>query len=78
MWGHGQFIVWQIELASYSCLQGSRSSHLHPLPTSSPLQMVPWGDQDMLAEKQREMDVDILISGHTHEHKVWEEWVGVF
>jgi putative phosphoesterase len=33
-------------------------------------QVVPWGDQDALAMMQRQLDVDILITGHTHEHKV--------
>ena len=35
-----------------------------------PSQVVPWGEQDMLAQMQRQLGVDILISGHTHEHKV--------
>ncbi len=27
---------------------------------------VPWGDADSLANLARKMDVDILITGHTH------------
>lgn len=29
-------------------------------------QVVPWGDREALAILQRQMDVDILVSGHTH------------
>ncbi|KAI8442480.1 hypothetical protein MSG28_005973 [Choristoneura fumiferana] len=29
-------------------------------------QVVPWGDEESLALVQRQLDVDILISGHTH------------
>ena len=29
-------------------------------------QVVPWGDMEALAAVQRQLDVDILISGHTH------------
>ena len=35
--------------------------------------MVPWGDEDVLSIKQRELDADILITGHTHEVKVGKE-----
>lgn len=34
--------------------------------------VVPWGDSEALAAKQRELNVDILISGHTHENSVAE------
>lgn len=29
-------------------------------------QVVPWGDIESLALVQRQLDVDILITGHTH------------
>ena len=32
--------------------------------------MVPWGDSQALSMLQRKLDVDILITGHTHEYKV--------
>ncbi|KAG8464091.1 hypothetical protein KFE25_000259 [Diacronema lutheri] len=32
-------------------------------------QVVPWGDEDALAIVRRQMDVDILVSGHTHAFK---------
>ena len=32
--------------------------------------MVPWGDTESLAALQRQLDVDILISGHTHQMHV--------
>ena len=35
-------------------------------------QVVPWGDPDSLAMKQRSLDCDVLISGHTHESSVVE------
>lgn len=31
-------------------------------------QIVPWGDLEALAAVQRELDCDILVSGHTHKH----------
>eukprot|EP00243_Klebsormidium_subtile_P006358 TRINITY_DN2696_c0_g1_i1.p1 TRINITY_DN2696_c0_g1~~TRINITY_DN2696_c0_g1_i1.p1 ORF type:complete len:169 (-),score=21.69 TRINITY_DN2696_c0_g1_i1:483-989(-) len=33
-------------------------------------QVVPWGDVESLAMLQRQLDVDILITGHTHQFKV--------
>ena len=30
-------------------------------------QLVPWGDPEVLALLQRQLDVDIMISGHTHK-----------
>ncbi|KAF7490160.1 Vacuolar protein sorting-associated protein 29 [Sarcoptes scabiei] len=35
-------------------------------------QVVPWGDEDSLAMIQRELEVDILISGHTHKFNAFE------
>lgn len=35
-------------------------------------QVVPWGDPESLANLQRQMDVDILITGHTHKNEVYE------
>jgi len=35
-------------------------------------QVVPWGDPRALAATQRRLDVDILISGHTHKNDVSE------
>ncbi len=35
-------------------------------------QIVPWGDAHSLAMIQRQMDVDILITGHTHKNEVNE------
>jgi vacuolar protein sorting-associated protein 29 len=35
-------------------------------------QVVPWGSTESLARLQREMDVDILITGHTHKNEVTE------
>ena len=32
-------------------------------------QVVPWGDTDALGLLQRKLDVDILVTGHTHEFK---------
>jgi vacuolar protein sorting-associated protein 29 len=29
-------------------------------------QLVPWGDQQALAQLQRKLDVDVLVTGHTH------------
>jgi vacuolar protein sorting-associated protein 29 len=33
-------------------------------------QVVPWGDLEALAAVQRQLDVDILISGHTHQNYI--------
>jgi predicted phosphodiesterase len=35
-------------------------------------QIVPWGDAHSLAMFQRQLDVDILITGHTHRNEVNE------
>lgn len=35
-------------------------------------QVIPWGDPESLANMQRQMDVDILITGHTHKNVVYE------
>ena len=35
-------------------------------------QVVPWGDTEALAQVQRQLDVDILISGHTHKFEAFE------
>eukprot|EP00741_Cyanophora_paradoxa_P001343 tig00000480_g1299.t1 len=29
-------------------------------------QIVPWGDSEALAQLQRQLDVDVLVTGHTH------------
>lgn len=34
------------------------------------MQVVPWGSNEALALVQRKLNVDILISGHTHDFKV--------
>ena len=33
-------------------------------------QVVPWGDAEALAALRRELDVDILVTGHTHKNAV--------
>jgi putative phosphoesterase len=33
-------------------------------------QVVPWGDKEALAILQRQLDVDILVTGHTHAFEV--------
>lgn len=35
-------------------------------------QVVPWGNVDALALIQRQLDVDILITGHTHKFEAYE------
>jgi vacuolar protein sorting-associated protein 29 len=35
-------------------------------------QIVPWGDRESLACLQRKLDVDVLITGHTHAHTAFE------
>ena len=37
-------------------------------------QVIPWGDLEALSNYQRDMDVDLLISGHTHQqfHEIIE------
>lgn len=36
-------------------------------------QIVPWGDEESLALIQRELEVDILITGHTHKFNAFEK-----
>jgi vacuolar protein sorting-associated protein 29 len=33
-------------------------------------QVVPWGDLEALSAVQRELDCDILVSGHTHKNQI--------
>ena len=35
-------------------------------------QVVPWGETESLAMVQRQLDVDILITGHTHKFEAFE------
>jgi vacuolar protein sorting-associated protein 29 len=35
-------------------------------------QVIPWGDPESLANLQRQMNVDILVTGHTHKSEVYE------
>lgn len=35
-------------------------------------QVIPWGEMASLALLQRQLDVDILISGHTHKFEAFE------
>ena len=42
------------------------------IPFPAVEQVVPWGDTMALAMVQRQLDVDILISGHTHKSEVKE------
>jgi len=36
-------------------------------------QLVPWGDADALATINRQLDCDILITGHTHKFEAYEQ-----
>ncbi|KAG1366457.1 putative Vacuolar protein sorting-associated protein 29 [Cocos nucifera] len=40
-------------------------------------QIIPWGDLDSLAMLQRQLDVDILVTGHTHQFKAYKHEGGV-
>jgi vacuolar protein sorting-associated protein 29 len=35
-------------------------------------QITPWGDKESLLSMQRKLDVDVLVSGHTHELSLYE------
>jgi len=35
-------------------------------------QIIPWGDREARAILQRQLDVDILITGHTHQFEAYE------
>jgi len=35
-------------------------------------QLVPWGDTEVLGLLARQLDVDVIVSGHTHEFKAFE------
>ena len=40
---------------------------LGPRLASLLVQIIPWGDKEALAIKRRQLDVDILVTGHTHK-----------
>lgn len=33
-------------------------------------QVIPWGDMEALAAVQRQLDCDVLVSGHTHQNQI--------
>jgi vacuolar protein sorting-associated protein 29 len=35
-------------------------------------QVIPWGDKESLTMLQRQLDVDVLITGHTHQFEAFE------
>lgn len=35
-------------------------------------QVIPWGDPESLALLQRQLDVDVLVFGHTHKFDAFE------
>ena len=35
-------------------------------------QIIPWGEKEALAIKRRQLDVDILVTGHTHKFEATE------
>ncbi|KAH9709441.1 vacuolar protein sorting-associated protein 29 [Citrus sinensis] len=41
------------------------------------IKVIPWGDLDSLAMLQRQLDVDILVTGHTHQFKAYKHEGGV-
>lgn len=41
------------------------------------LKVIPWGDLDSLAMLQRQLDVDILVTGHTHQFTAYKHEAGV-
>ncbi|GER34416.1 vacuolar protein sorting-associated protein [Striga asiatica] len=40
-------------------------------------QVIPWGDLESLAMVQRQLDVDILVTGHTHQFTAYKHEAGV-
>ncbi|ESN99959.1 hypothetical protein HELRODRAFT_157401 [Helobdella robusta] len=36
-------------------------------------QIVPWADQESLLALQRQLDVDVLVTGHTHKVEIFEQ-----
>lgn len=36
------------------------------------VKVIPWGDLDSLAIVLRQLDVDILVTGHTHQFTVYK------
>jgi vacuolar protein sorting-associated protein 29 len=35
-------------------------------------EVVPWGDHEALAALQRKLNVDILVTGHTHKFEAYQ------
>ncbi|RWW54806.1 hypothetical protein BHE74_00038587 [Ensete ventricosum] len=69
----------------FSSMRLSKASNLALLVSSRSVilrsffcyQIVPWGDLDSLAMLQRQLDVDILVTGHTHQFKAYKHEGGV-
>ena len=41
-------------------------------------QVIPWGDKESLSILQRQLDVDVLISGQTHKFEIFEKDEKIF
>jgi len=41
-------------------------------------QIVPWGNHEALENQMRKMDVDILVSGHTHVNEIFQSCTGKY
>ncbi|GAB2222151.1 hypothetical protein Drorol1_Dr00013353 [Drosera rotundifolia] len=41
------------------------------------IKVIPWGDLDSLAMLQRQLEVDILVTGHTHQFTAYKHEGGV-
>ncbi|KAJ6691451.1 VACUOLAR SORTING PROTEIN VPS29 [Salix koriyanagi] len=59
------------------CKLQASSYHNQSSAASSPEHVVPWGDLDSLAMLQRQLDVDILVTGHTHQFTAYKHEGGV-
>ncbi len=65
---HGHQVGFLTGLEILHSTQGKTDKEVKALSVS--MQVVPWGSNEALALVQRKLNVDILISGHTHEFKV--------
>jgi vacuolar protein sorting-associated protein 29 len=41
-------------------------------------QIVPWANHESLEDRMRKMDVDILVSGHTHVNEIFQSCTGKY
>ncbi|KAL6516734.1 Vacuolar protein sorting-associated protein 29 [Orobanche gracilis] len=71
---HGHQVETLLSFESISC---AKELALTEFFVRNILEVIPWGDLESLAMLQRQLDVDILVTGHTHQFTAYKHEAGV-